>query len=76
MARLKTRFDDLPLDLTLQAAFTPIVPNVTDGVTTRKEYVKTHAKLLKIVILCQWRRQITQLPQPGHEDVETIGGTK
>ena len=48
IARLKTRFDDLPLDLNLQAFLTHIFSNVTDVVTTREEYVKTHVKLLKL----------------------------
>ena len=48
MSQLKTEFDDLPLDLTLQAAFRHIFSNIPDVVTTRKVYVKPHAEVLKL----------------------------
>ena len=48
MKRLNTRFNDLSLDLTLQAAFKHIFSNITDVVATREEYMKTHTELLKL----------------------------
>ena len=48
MNRLKNRFDALPLDLILQAAFKHIFSNITDVVATREEYMKTHTELLKL----------------------------
>ena len=48
MGRLKNKFDALPLQLTLQKAFTHIFSNVTDAVDTREEYVKTHLVFLSL----------------------------
>ena len=68
MNRLKNRFNDLPLDLTLQAAFTHIFDNVTDVIDTREEYVKTHAALLSLTFqaseedgLSNYLDQVTKL---------------
>ena len=51
MARLKNKFDALPLKLTLLEAFKHIFDNVTDAVDTREEYVKTHPVFLSLI--CQ-----------------------
>ena len=40
MARLKTEFDALPLDLTVITAFEHIMKHVTNVVTTQEEYVR------------------------------------
>ena len=68
MGRLKNKFDALPLQLTLQAAFKHIFSNVTDAVDTCEEYVKTHAVLLSLSFqaseedgLSNYLEQVTKL---------------
>ena len=48
MAQLNTQSNYLFQDLAFQAAFTQIYLNVTNVDATREEYVKTHAKVLKL----------------------------
>ena len=41
MSQFITDFDVLPLELTIQAAFTHVMDNITYIVTTRDEYINT-----------------------------------
>ena len=68
MEHLQNKFNALPLNLTLQAAFEHIFSNVTNVVDTREEYVKRHAVLLSLSFqvsdedgLSNYLKQVTKM---------------